>query len=549
LGRWTAATEVVLIFLLFFLYAGGPPPDVNEAHYLGKAKHFWNRDWCPDDHFLESADAHLVFYWTFGWLTKYLSLPATAWVGRILTWSLMAWAWRRLSVALVPRPLFSAVSAALFLLFSGRCHMAGEWVVGGVEAKGFAYVLVFFALAELVHDRWNRVWVALGAASAFHALVGGWAVVAAGVSWLWMGKHRPPWQNMLPALLVGLLLALPGLIPVLQLDRGVEAAVMDLARRIHVFQRLSHHLLLRTFEPLLIVRFAAMLAGWIVLCLLIPAEPGRQRLRGFVLGAVVIAVFGAAVELATLRQPGLAASLMRFYWYRLSDAMLPVGAAIALLAVVPRLQQRRPVLAQYWLVAATFIAGYSLAEMHFYQRWYGAGDANHEAQPKKDADWQEVCRWIEQNTLPGDRFLTPRRQQTFKWYAGRSEVVSYKDMPQDARAVVQWQQRLLRVFGVQTAGQLGQRDQPLAEIRVRVLFELAKEYDFQYVLIDRTRRDVTRPHPHVAFVWQNDSFAIFQLRPPAVLDWTEQSSETRQEFRPAGRGDGYRTDAAEGKED
>ncbi len=37
--------EVAAIVTLFFLVAGCPPPDVNEAHYLAKAKHYWNPDW------------------------------------------------------------------------------------------------------------------------------------------------------------------------------------------------------------------------------------------------------------------------------------------------------------------------------------------------------------------------------------------------------------------------------------------------------------------------------------------------------------------------
>ena len=49
--------EVLLILALFFVAHGDLPPDVNEGHYLGKAKHYWNPAWCPEDHFLKSADA------------------------------------------------------------------------------------------------------------------------------------------------------------------------------------------------------------------------------------------------------------------------------------------------------------------------------------------------------------------------------------------------------------------------------------------------------------------------------------------------------------
>ena len=38
--------------------------------------------------------------------------------------------------------------------------------------------------------QWSRVWLLLGAASAFHVLVGGWAVVAALVAWCITGDQQ-----------------------------------------------------------------------------------------------------------------------------------------------------------------------------------------------------------------------------------------------------------------------------------------------------------------------------------------------------------------------
>ncbi len=86
-SRWF---EALLIFSLFFLYTSGPPPDVNETHYLPKAKHYWNPDWCGPDVFLDSADPHTVFYWMFGWMTLWGSLGTVAWIGRTFTWTLLS---------------------------------------------------------------------------------------------------------------------------------------------------------------------------------------------------------------------------------------------------------------------------------------------------------------------------------------------------------------------------------------------------------------------------------------------------------------------------
>ncbi len=161
--RLEAAAEISLIFAVFFIHAGWPVPEVNETHYLAKAKHYWNPDWCARDFFLTSADAHQVFYWTCGWITRWLSLPAAAWVGRIVTWALLAWAWRRLSVAIVPTFLYSVLSAALFVAATSRLHMAGEWIIGGFEAKGLAYVFVLLGLEAVARNRWSWVWPLLGA--------------------------------------------------------------------------------------------------------------------------------------------------------------------------------------------------------------------------------------------------------------------------------------------------------------------------------------------------------------------------------------------------
>jgi len=99
---WEWIVEALLVAACFLLYAGTPAPDVNESHYLTKAAHFWNSAWCPGDLFLGSSFSHWLFYVCFGWLTKFMSLTAFAWTGRVITCLLMGFAWRRLSHAVVP---------------------------------------------------------------------------------------------------------------------------------------------------------------------------------------------------------------------------------------------------------------------------------------------------------------------------------------------------------------------------------------------------------------------------------------------------------------
>ncbi len=71
--RWQIPAEIALVFAVFFVQGAWPVPEVNEPNYLGKAIHFWNPAWAPHDFFLRTADTHWVFYFTFGWLSRWLA--------------------------------------------------------------------------------------------------------------------------------------------------------------------------------------------------------------------------------------------------------------------------------------------------------------------------------------------------------------------------------------------------------------------------------------------------------------------------------------------
>jgi hypothetical protein len=109
-------------------------------------------------------------------------------------------------------------------------------------------------------------------------------------------------------------------------------------------------------------------------------------------------------------------------------------------------------------------------------------------------------------------FLTPREQQTFKWYAGRAEVVNWKDVPQDAPGLVEWKRRMTDVYP---------RDKEhhrhdLAAFTDEELIELAREYQAEYVIVDLTRASrpigLSRLYPRAGEV--NASFAVYRVPEP-----------------------------------
>ena len=509
---------MLLILVVFFLFAGGLAPDVNEAHYLSKAKHFWNPDWCRGDHFLESDDAHAVFFWAFGWVTLYLPLPATAWLGRVLIWLLLASGWRWLSRWIIPQHGMSVLTASLFVCLMHYGHFAGEWVVGGVEAKGLAFAFLLFSLGCLVRDRWTAAWLCVGISTSFHVLVGGWSACALLAVSLSVRGLRGTCRSWL-APFGSLLLALPGLWPALQLTDSVAFPETALANEIYVFQRLSHHLVFhRIFYShggLYALRFGALLLGWGWLAWRFRYQLEVRRLQSVVTASIAIALVGVVIDQATLWDRGRAAAWLRFYWFRLSDAMVPLGVALGAGWWWYTVRLQRPLLARSLLTCLILFPGIGLSLRALHRRAARRPAAVVQADPfssgqaelarERYLDWIRVCQWIRVNTPVESRFLTPLHQQTFKWYAHRSEVATRKDVPQNARSLVQWRQRMrdTRFFQVKGDGQLG-GDRPLA---------VARSYGVTHILIDRLYGEenlsLTRVYP--LGLEPNRHFSVYRL--------------------------------------
>lgn len=526
---------MVALLAVFFVYAGDAPPNVNEAHYLVKAKNFWNPDWCQNDLFTASGKAHAFFYWTFGWPTLFVSLSTTAWIGRIIGWTLIAFGLCRLTRSLKLPIELAIVIAIVWLAGVERGNLAGEWVVGGIEAKVPAYGLVLIGISELIARRWNRVWLYFGAASAFHVLTGGWSVVAACIAFVFTERigqnaNQPRTAFFTPALFLGGAFSLFGLIPALQMSAGATPAETLSAAKTYTYFRISHHLLPSAFHFDWYVRHGVLTLATLLAVTAYIKRTNKddwdsvRALLMFAIGAISISVVGLFVGMLPAYSPDWGARLLRVYWFRLADAITPLALACGVASWMHWGMQRssKAALASSSFVIALSVGGIGQTTWHnvsggvpisVSNRLLGLhAQADHATQRRTMSDWIKVCRFVRANTDEDAVLLTPRHQQTFKWYAHRAEVVNWKDIPQDVLSLREWSRRFVEIFPAE-----------LSTMRVTIRYDRLRHfrdrYDVDWMIVDRR---VVGPHLPLVQVYPpewdgegdgeaNQTYAIYRL--------------------------------------
>ena len=213
---------------------GAPVPRLSEELYLPLVRHTGNAQYLGADWTLRGPfTEHWVFDHAFGWLAAAVPLPLFGWVGRLVSWSVLAWLLVKLGTRLGATVAAATAGIGLWL-FANQAFIGGDWMLGTFEAKTVGYCFLVTALITAVDRRMAWTMVLLGATVSLHPGVGLWASIGLGLTLVVRPETRRAALCWAP---VGVLVALPDII-------GAAAAAghqtADLARFL-VIEAVPHH--------------------------------------------------------------------------------------------------------------------------------------------------------------------------------------------------------------------------------------------------------------------------------------------------------------------
>ncbi len=461
-GRLFAIIVLAILFFGFSL-ARSPIPGVNESHYLSKARHFWQPEWCRGDLFLESANPHGVFYFVFGWLTTKMSLAHAALAIRAGQSCLVAWGWFMLGSRCLRDTRQVMIASVLFLLLQATGTWSGEWLIGGAESKVWAYGFLFLAAAWGLDRRWLLTALFGGLAVSMHPVVGCWGVVIAVMAGviervagpLSVERSLPIAvfsRTTLPVVLLALgvfaAASTPGMIFAVRSLAVPSPQVASEADYLQVAVRLPHHLDPLTFPVRAWRDYSLLLLVLFLIRPLLSARTSAQAwLERWMVAAVLIALAGVVIAwgprpLNQIPWWQLRVKLLKLYPFRLADMLVPITVAFTLSAGLWQWMSQRLRAGQRPAILTAIVGVILLIAF----RVPGLDKTLDQQPAAVQKDWLSACHWLRDRSPKESVLYATNDNWSLRWYAERPEYFHFKDCPQDAASIVEWNRRNWEIY-------------------------------------------------------------------------------------------------------
>ena len=418
----------------------------NEYDILPFARQVYNSSWLPNDWYLNLVIGYRgVSNYFFGFLVDWLGFLNGGYAGRLISYLLLA-----IALFIFFRTIrlrFSLGLIVLLLFLGNQTLIAGEWIAGGADTKTLAYAFALLTFSFFFQKKYLIGFAFAGAALSFHVLIGTYALFCTLVALFltsdsWRRDFRTLIRQSWPFFFSGIF----GILAIVQQLIPQGAIGVNRAWKFYVEIRVPHHVLPSAWNgEFWIVELVFATCFFTAIYLFIKTGPFKFT-AAYALGSVFL--FGIGLVLYANGQT----TLLRFYWFRYPDVMVPFLSAVLValllnyltylnIADIPRIKSNFKWTQSIFskglpLLFALIAVLLSLQSLRFLQVKYQRGKL------RQNPDSRVVFEWIEENTDKDAVFLIDPLILDFYLYAQRALFVSFQHSPQSAADILEWYERI-----------------------------------------------------------------------------------------------------------
>ena len=346
-------------------------------------------------------------------------------LGRVLSYVFICFSYINLSKVLKLSFFTSTVTYIIFLyFFKNGIGDAGEWIVGGLEAKVFAYSLSIFSLSSFLKDNYKRGFLFAGMALSMHLLVGFYnlfCLIPLIISAL--KQKKIDFINLIQAIFYFMITGVIGISEIINsFFLNTSQVIQNKGWDIYVNIRVPHHVIPNPSSD----TWIKLIILTIITLLFLKSKYQIKRLVAlYSLSSVIIIIIGFTFYYF------LESHYMRYYFFRFGDIILPFLTLLLIATLYHRIKYIYLLLIGL-VIMPSIIKKDSTSEF-LSSKSYNintikekTNEVSHKGGSGIDT---KINEWIIQNTNEYDEFIIPPDNLYFCMNTGREIFVSWWILP------------------------------------------------------------------------------------------------------------------------
>jgi len=468
---------LLTLFLLFFK----TNISYNEMDVIPYGRALYNSNWLSNDWYLNlKIPYRFLFSYPVGYFSDIFGFLKTIYIGRLFSYLFFAISINKLINTIRSSQIFIYYLLALITFFSffGHGSGAGEWMIGGLDTKVFAYGFVILSISYFIESEIKKWLIFSGLAISFHLLIGFYSLLSfLPLIIIYQTKSENYIKDtikLLPYFIIPASIGIYGIIYQLIIASG---NISNIGWDIYVNIRVPHHtipsVLSRKYWIFLVIFSSINIYIFIKTKIINIKYISIYTLTTVgisLLGLVVFFIFGNS-------------HILKYYFFRFADVMLPLLTLISITYFIIEELKTLPTKTKKLINFSIIIIVFSF--FAFKIKLINSEYNSYSNQKSYDT---EMIAWVKNNTTANDIFIVNPNSDMFYINYERPMFVSWKHSPQNNNDIIEWYNRLKLLNGGNDFSTLNEITTNYENITENQILAIQKTYgNLRYIIMPKSK--------------------------------------------------------------